>query len=120
MASLAGLFYRRQVPNSLTQTGDLRQLHFLDAFALVLAQVHDEPDVQVKAIRQFLAVLAHQLSLAERMGSVAQRELVERARTMVLALPVDALVEAAPADARARVLRPVLPRVARPRLLRAS
>ena len=39
VVSLAGVFYRRQVANSLTQTGDRRQLHFLDAFALVLDQV---------------------------------------------------------------------------------
>ena len=114
VASLTGLFYRRQVPNSLTQTGDLRQLHFLDAFALVLEQVSDEPEAQVKAIRQFLAVLAHHLNLAERVGSVARRELIDRARAMVAALPLNALLQAAPADARARLLRSVLPRDARP------
>ena len=49
-------------------------------------------------------MLAHQLSLAERVGSVAQRELIERARNMVAVLPVDALLEAAPVDARVEAL----------------
>src|SRR6185437_1872825 len=61
VVSLAGVFYRRLVANSLTQIGDRRQLHFLDAFAQVLAQVTDEPALQLKAIRQFLAVLVHQI-----------------------------------------------------------
>ena len=120
VVSIAGLFYRRQVPNSLTQTGDLRQLHFLDAFALVLAQVTGDADMQTKAIRQFLAVLAHQLGLAERMGPAARRKLTERARSMVAALPPDALAAAVPTDRRARVLRAVLPRASRRPILRAS
>ena len=120
VASLAGLFYRRQVSNSLTQTGDRRQLHFLDAFTMVLAQVEDEPDLHVKAIRQFLAVLAHHLRLADRVGPVVRRELLVRAREMVAAVPSDVLLEATPTDARARLLRPVLPRTSRRFLLRAS
>ena len=42
VVSLAGLFYRRQVPTRSPRPAT-RQLHFLDAFALVLAQVSDEP-----------------------------------------------------------------------------
>lgn len=109
VVSLAGLFYRRQVPNSLTQTGDLRQLDFLDAFAMVLDQVAGEPSLQLKAIRQYLAVLAHHLRLAERVGSQGKRQLLTRARTMIAELPGDVLAAAVPGDSRAAVLRPVLP-----------
>lgn len=110
VVSLAGVFYRRQVANSLTQTGDLRQLHFLDAFALVLDQVADEPALQLKAIRQYLAVLAHHLRLAERIGPHAERYVLTQARAMLAGLPADVLLAATPNDARARIVRRVLPR----------
>jgi hypothetical protein len=120
VASLAGLFYRRSVPNSLTQTGDLRQLHFLEAFAMVLAQVEDEPAFQTKAIRQFLAVLAHHLRLAERVGPRARRQLTDRARVMIAQLPPDVLLASTPRDDRARLLRAVLPASTRRDLARVS
>lgn len=108
VVSLAGVFYRRQVANSLTQTGDLRQLHFLDAFTLVLDQVATEPTLQLKAVRQYLAVLAHQLRLAGRMDRSTTRHMLEHARGLLDAIPTDVLIAATPTDARARVLRPVL------------
>lgn len=109
VVSLAGLFYRRQVANSLTQTGDLRQLDFLDAFALIFDQVADEPALQLKAIRQYLAVLAHHLRLIERVGPHAARQVRAQARTMLAALPPEVLLAATPQDSRARLLHPVLP-----------
>ncbi len=109
VVSLAGLFYRRLVPDSLTQIGDMRQLQFLDAFALVLAQVIDDPMLQSKAIRQFLAVLAHQLRSAGRLSRRTRREMAVRSRAILAELPPDALRAMVPKDSRARLLRPVLP-----------
>lgn len=109
VVSLAGVFYRRLVANSLTQIGDARQLHFLDAFAMVLAQVTDNQTLQSKAIRQFLAVLAHHIKTDARFARGARRVMRDRARTILAALPPDSLHRAMPTDARADLLRPLLP-----------
>jgi hypothetical protein len=113
VVSLAGVFYRRLVANSLTQIGDARQLHFLDAFSLVLDQVAGEPVLQPKAVRQFLAVLAHQIQTGSRFTRPARRLLKDRARTILAGLPPEALLSGMPNDARIDVLRPVLPRAVR-------
>jgi glycosyltransferase involved in cell wall biosynthesis len=113
VASLAGVFYRRMVVNSLTQIGDARQLHFLDAFAAVLEQVADEPDVRPKAIRQFLAVLAHQMQTDARFARPARRLMRERARAILAGLPPQALFGALPNDHRVDVLHAVLPPIVR-------
>lgn len=110
---LAGVFYRRQVAGSLTQIGDARQLHFLDAFAAVLAQVVDEPEAQAKAVRQFLAVLAHQMQTDARLRRPARRLMRQRARIILAALPSDAVRAVLPNDARADLLHPLLPPAAR-------
>jgi hypothetical protein len=107
------VYYRRLVANSLTQIGDGRQLHFLDAFAMVLAQVSEEPDRQLKAIRQFLAVLAHHLQLKARFTRAGRRAMREQARAILAALPQDALLAAMPNDPRADLLRSLLPGGAR-------
>ena len=65
---LAGLFYRRQVANSLTQTGDRRQLDVFDAYEMVFDQLHGQPEWQQKACRQFLSIVAHHLT---RLGAAA-------------------------------------------------
>jgi glycosyltransferase involved in cell wall biosynthesis len=116
---LAGLFYRRLVSTSLTQIGDARQLHFLDAFAGVLAQVEHEPDLQAKAIRQFLAVLAHQMRTDARFTWPARRLMRQRARRILATLPPDALRAVMPTDARADILRTVVPNAARRRAVAA-
>jgi glycosyltransferase involved in cell wall biosynthesis len=118
VVSLAGLFYRRLVTSSLTQIGDERQLHFLDAFAMVLAQVSDDHELRPKAVRQFLAVLAHQLKMKARFSHAARREVVRRGREMLAGIPTDVLAATTPVDNRARLLRPLLPPDARrPRML---
>jgi len=109
VTSLAGVFYRRQVTNSLTQIGDARQLHFLDAFAQVIDGVRDEPAFQAKAMRQFLAVLAHQLQTGERFSRANRTLMRNRARDMLSTLPPDALAAALPHDDRVDLLRPLLP-----------
>lgn len=106
---LAGLFYRRLVANSLTQIGDRRQLHFLDAFAMVLDQVAEDEEARPKAIRQFLAVLAHQVRTDARFTLAGRLAMRRRARAILASLPPHALTDAMPTDARAGVLRPLLP-----------
>ena len=109
VTSLAGVFYRRQVANSLTQIGDSRQLHFLEAFAQVLHGVRHEPDLQPKAIRQFLAVLAHQIQTSERFSRADRSIMQRRAREILATLPVDVLADSLPWDTRTEVLEPLLP-----------
>lgn len=113
VVSIAGVFYRRLVANSLTQIGDARQLHFLDAFSMVLDQVADEPDLQLKAIRQFLAVLAHHIRNRSRLPWAARRVMRIRAREILAGLPPDALQAMVPTDGRAELLRQLLPAHAR-------
>ena len=113
VTSLAGVFYRRLVANSLTQIADDRQLHFLEAFRLVLAQVVDEPDLQSKAIRQTFAVLAHQIQTSARFNHAQRRSMRSGARALLATLPAESLVAALPPDNRRELIRPLLPRAAR-------
>lgn len=113
VASLSGVFYRRLVAGSLTQIADDRQLQFLDAFTMVLAQVAGQPDLQPKAIRQTFAVLAHQIQTSARFSHAQRRVLRQRAKVMLAGLPADALVAALPPDNRRELIRPLLPRAAR-------
>ncbi|WP_061293592.1 glycosyltransferase family 2 protein [Herbidospora cretacea] len=62
--SISGVFYRRGVPQSLTQIGDERQLHFFDAFDLIFEEVEER--FLPKAARTFCALLAHHLATGER------------------------------------------------------
>jgi glycosyltransferase involved in cell wall biosynthesis len=109
VVSLAGVFYRREVASSLTQIGDARQLHFLDAFAMVLDQVSAEPDIQPKAIRQFLAVLAHQRQTSARFTRPVRRAMTSKARALLATIPADALSQAMLTDRRRDLLQPLLP-----------
>lgn len=113
VASIAGVFYRRLVANSLTQIADDRQLHFIDAFTLVLTQVATEPDLQPKAIRQTFAVLAHQIQTSARFSHAQRKVMRHRAQVMLASLPPKALVAALPPDNRRELIRPLLPREAR-------
>jgi glycosyltransferase involved in cell wall biosynthesis len=109
VVSLAGVFYRRLVSTSLTQVGDARQLQFLDAYRLVFAQLDDEPELRPKAIRQFLAVLAHHLSLAQRLPPAHRRRMRRAARDALAQLPREELLRTLPTDARRALLVPLLP-----------
>ncbi|MEV7970821.1 glycosyltransferase family 2 protein, partial [Sphaerisporangium sp. NPDC088356] len=85
--SLAGVFYRRMVPSSLTQIGDERQLHFFDAFELVFKQVENEPDLLPKAVRTFCALLAHHLELGDRFSPALRARFEARAQDVLAGLP---------------------------------
>jgi glycosyltransferase involved in cell wall biosynthesis len=113
VVSLAGVFYRRQVANSLTQIGDSRQLHFLDAFERVLDFTADKPDVQPKAIRQFVGVLAHHVGTGARFSRADRRVMRTRGRALLKSIPTAALVAAIPRDHRGERVYPLLPAAAK-------
>ncbi|ROO90052.1 glycosyltransferase involved in cell wall biosynthesis [Actinocorallia herbida] len=99
VASLAGVFYRRAVAGSLTRIGDARQLHFFDAFDLVLSDLESDPEAEKlrrKAVRTYCALIAHHLTERDRLTPALRRELRRRARKTVEGFPPDALAEALP------------------------
>ena len=112
VVSLAGLFYRRQVHTSLTQVGDERQLHFFDAYEQVLRGVAADRDADAlmpKAVQQFVALLAHHLTLLGRYESALAARFRARAVAAVTALPAEALSGVVVRGDRATALRLVLP-----------
>ncbi|MCD0451168.1 glycosyltransferase [Actinocorallia sp. API 0066] len=99
VVSLAGVFYRRSVSGSLTRIGDARQLHFFDAFDLVLAELDADPDavrLRRKAVRTYCAMIAHHLNERHRLTPALRRELRRRARRTVQGFPPDTLAEVLP------------------------
>jgi glycosyltransferase involved in cell wall biosynthesis len=111
VASLAGLFYRREVSNSLTQTADERQLHFFDAFGLVLDQLRDEPDreLHLKAARQCLALVTHHVDLGRTSRPALQKQIEDRSRELLARFGPDLLTEAMIDRRRAMRVRALLP-----------
>ncbi|MEU0569585.1 glycosyltransferase family 2 protein [Nonomuraea sp. NPDC005983] len=112
VVSLAGVFYRRQVAGSLTQVGDERQLHFFDAFDLVFKDLEEE--FLPKAVRNFCALLAHHLEIADRFTPQLRARFEERGAQAVRALPTDVVVDAVSRmsvdrEATLRALLPDLP-----------
>ena len=88
--SSAGVCYRRGVPTSLTQVGDERQLHFLDAYELVLRDVAADADAEAllpKAVAQLVAIVLHQVANEQRLTAGLQAELRRRGAEMLLGLP---------------------------------
>ncbi|MEU8194026.1 glycosyltransferase family 2 protein [Microbispora amethystogenes] len=109
VVSLAGLFYRRGLPASLTQIGDERQLHFFDAYDIVLDET--EPRYLPKAARNLCALLAHHAELTERFTPPVRARFDERARAALARLPRETLTEAVGGlePERAALLGPYLP-----------
>lgn len=111
VVGLTGLYYLRGVTGSLTQTGDARQLHFLDAFDTILAdlQAHPELDPRFlhKAVRSYCAIMAHHIRLDDRFTPALRDELHRRSARALHRLPGDVLedVFTAMADKRVRLLR---------------
>jgi glycosyltransferase involved in cell wall biosynthesis len=65
--NLYGVFYRRGVASSLTRIGDERQLDFLRAFDLVIAETAEDPDAEEllpKVVRTYCAMMCHHLAAA--------------------------------------------------------
>ncbi|MEU5861427.1 MULTISPECIES: glycosyltransferase family 2 protein [unclassified Nonomuraea] len=109
VVSMAGVFYRRLVSGSLTQIGDERQLHFFDAFELVLKDL--EPEFLPKAARNFCALLAHHLELAGRFTPALRARFEERGAQMVRGLPSALVADAVSRMAveREALLRALVP-----------
>ncbi|MFF8956456.1 glycosyltransferase family 2 protein [Streptomyces sp. NPDC014894] len=92
-----GIFYRRGVPSSLTQIGDIRQLDFIRAFDQVLAETADDRDAEKllpKAVRTYCAVIAHHLSSAARFEPAVARKLRTSSAQAMRRMPQDVLREA--------------------------
>lgn len=106
VVSLAGLFYRRMVPGSLTRIGDARQLHFFDAFDLVFADLEDE--FAPKAARTFCALLAHHLELADRFSPELRARFERRGVEALRRLPGDLLSGTRLDPERDQILRRLL------------
>jgi glycosyltransferase involved in cell wall biosynthesis len=92
VVSLAGVFYRRGVPASLTQIGDERQLHFFDAFDLVIAEAEER--FLSKAVRTFCALLANHLVMGERFTPKIAAIFATRGEAALGRLPADLVNEA--------------------------
>ncbi|ETK37338.1 glycosyltransferase family 2 protein [Microbispora sp. ATCC PTA-5024] len=109
VVSLAGLFYRRGLPASLTQIGDERQLHFFDAYDIVLDEV--EPQFLPKAARNLCALLAHHVELGDRYTPELRARFDHRARAALARLPRPVLDEsvASMEPERGALLAPYLP-----------
>ncbi|GGO23229.1 glycosyl transferase [Microbispora rosea subsp. aerata] len=109
VVSLAGVFYRRGLAGSLTRIGDERQLHFFDAYDIVLDEA--EPEYLPKAARSLCALLAHHVELAGRFTPDVRERFDERAVAALARLPHEALTAAIGGlePARAALLGPYLP-----------
>jgi glycosyltransferase involved in cell wall biosynthesis len=97
--SLQGVFYRRSVDGSLTTVGDERQLHFFDAFDLVLSDLAEDPEAHrflPKAIRNYCAMIAFHLGRRDRLTPELQHRLMLRARATMKSLPAETRAEVLP------------------------
>lgn len=98
VVGLAGLFYRREVLGSLTRIGDERQLHFIDAFDLVVGEVCKEPEWERrflhKALRSYCAITAHHLQTDERYQPELRATLRRRSADALRRLPAEPLEQA--------------------------
>jgi glycosyltransferase involved in cell wall biosynthesis len=108
VVGLTGLFYRREVPGSLTQIGDERQLDFLDAFDIAIDAVARDRDgdrYMPKAVRSFCGVIAHQLDIDRRFPKDLRAELHRRCVAALERLPQDVLQRTLREMADRRALR---------------
>ncbi|WP_306369798.1 glycosyltransferase family 2 protein [Nocardiopsis sp. CC223A] len=89
-----GVFYRRQVTGSLTQIGDERQLHFLDACDRIMAMAAADPESDrflPKALRTYCALMLFQIDKRDRLPRHLQQELVTRCTEALRAFPAEHL-----------------------------
>ncbi|MCC5581649.1 glycosyltransferase family 2 protein [Microtetraspora sp. AC03309] len=100
VVSLAGVFYRRGVPGSLTAVGDERQLDFFTAYETILDEV--EPGFLLKAARNLTGLLAHHVELIDRFTPELRARFEERAAAVLRRVPAEALAGMDP-DRRALV-----------------
>ncbi|MGX6450901.1 glycosyltransferase family 2 protein [Brevibacterium paucivorans] len=110
----AGLCYRKGQPTSLTSIYDERQLDFIPAFRWLfayLAENHPAPELKVKAARNFLSILYHQLNNRGDQMSAKVRSILLAGATTNVSMLTDDELEGALKDfgkPRIRVIMPVL------------
>lgn len=108
VVGLTGYFYRQQVPGSLTAVGDERQLHFFDAYDLVLADLLADADLAPhlgRFIRAYLGMIAHHDARRSRFARDTWRTFRMRAHRTIRSLPADLVAEALPSIEPARARR---------------
>jgi glycosyltransferase involved in cell wall biosynthesis len=116
VTGLNGLFYRRNVAGSLTDIGDRRQLHFIDAFDQIIAELAKDPDAEQrylhKAVRSYCAITAHHLRAEGRFPPELRDELRRNSSKAMHRLPAACLHEvfAAMADRRVSILQRLMRR----------
>lgn len=94
VVGLLGLFYRRDVSNSLTQISDTRQFDFLKAFDHIVAYVSDDPDadrLMPKAVRSYAAMICYHLGRSDTYEPALALALRDLCRDALDRLPQDHL-----------------------------
>ncbi|MEU3353271.1 glycosyltransferase family 2 protein [Streptomyces sp. NPDC037389] len=119
VAGLLGVFYRRGVATSLTQIGDVRQLHFLRAFDQVIEETATDPEAEKllpKAVRTYCAIMSHQLGTIERFEPEVARALRSLSADALRRMPRELVKDALNSmdEDRAARLRRLRRRPARP------
>lgn len=125
VAGLLGVFYRRGVATSLTQIGDVRQLHFLRAFDQVIEETATDPEAEKllpKAVRTYCAIMSHQLGTIERFEPEVARALRSLSADALRRMPRELVKDALNSmdEDRAARLRRLRRRPARPVPARAG
>lgn len=117
VVSLAGVFYRRDVPGSLTQIGDQRQLHYFDAFDKVLAELDSDPDRDrfiPKAMRTYCDLIVFHQKKQQRLTPELRKAQRQRAQAVLRGFDPEALAVVLPGVTaeRSRILNDLLGRKA--------
>lgn len=93
---LLGVFYRRGVADSLTQTGDMRRLDFIRAFDQVIEETARDREAETllpKAVRTYCAVISHHLGNIPQLEPGVARALRSRSAAALRRMPQDLLRE---------------------------
>ncbi|MFF9047674.1 glycosyltransferase family 2 protein [Streptomyces parvulus] len=93
---LHGVFYRRGVATSLTQIKDSRQLDFIPAYDMLLADLLADPEAErflPKAVRTYCAMIAFHLGKVDEYESSAAQRLRREARDALHRMPQHVLEE---------------------------
>ena len=87
---VVGVYYRREVPGSLTGLGDERQLHFFDACDRIISLVTADREADrflPKAVRSYCSLILHHLDHRGRLAPALRGHLVDRAVGTLRGLP---------------------------------
>ncbi|MFF5155125.1 glycosyltransferase family 2 protein [Streptomyces sp. NPDC000348] len=111
VVGLLGVFYRRGIASSLTRIGDVRQLDFIRAFDLIVAETAADRDagrLLPKAVRQYCAIMAHHLAEEDKFEPAVAGRLRTMGAAALDRLPQDLLedvLETMDMDRSARLRR---------------